>query len=172
MASNYIKFYTFFDILRKHSNNENMLSMKKILQMMEEQTGDKIDRRTIYEYIKNFKELGFDIREYSENKKGYYLNSVNLNNDYCIDIFMNYSNKMPVKIEFDNELRDEINNLKGVIDILSDGEKTFIANIETSNDNTLISWILQFGSKAKVIEPHELRDIIKEEIRKLYERYV
>ncbi|QAA31827.1 WYL domain-containing transcriptional regulator [Clostridium manihotivorum] len=172
MASNYIKFYTFFDILRKHSNNENMLSMKKILQMMEEQTGDKIDRRTIYEYIKNFKELGFDIREYSENKRGYYLNSSNINNDYCIDVSMNYSNKIAVKIEFDNELRDEINNLKEVVDILSDGERTFIAKIETSNYNKLISWVLHFGCKAKVMEPPEVRDAIKEEVKKLHERYI
>ncbi|GFP76931.1 WYL domain-containing protein [Clostridium fungisolvens] len=174
MASNYIKFYTFFDILSKYSNDKNMLSMKKILLMMEERTGDKIDRRTIYEYIKNLKELGYDISDYSENKKGYFLKPLVVSSNKTANKFADYKKqtKTDITIEFDNDLKDElISEFKESIDLLRETNTTFFAVVHMVYDKSLIGWILSFGSKAKVMDPPELKYAIKEEISKLSETY-
>ncbi|GKU29883.1 WYL domain-containing protein [Clostridium folliculivorans] len=174
MASNYIKFYTFFDILSKHSDNKNMLSMKKILQVMEERTGDKIDRRTIYEYIKNLKELGFDISDYSENKRGYFLKPVAVSSNNTANKFTNYKSqtKTDITIEFDNDLKHELmSEFKENINLMREMDTTFLAVVHMVYDKSVIGWILSFGSKAKVVEPPELKYEIKEEINKLNEIY-
>jgi len=49
--------------------------MQKLQGRILEITGENINRRTVYEYIKTLSELGFDISNYSENKKGYFLRS-------------------------------------------------------------------------------------------------
>ncbi|MBK1809407.1 WYL domain-containing protein [Clostridium sp. YIM B02505] len=174
MASNYIKFYTFFDILSKHSDNDNMLSMKKILQMMEERTGDKIDRRTIYEYIKNLKELGFDISDYSKNNRGYFLKPIAVTLKNTANKFVDYKNqtKTDITIEFDNDLKHQLTSeFKESIDLLRETDTKFLAVVHIVYDKSVIGWILSFGSKAKVVEPPELKYAIKEEINKLNEIY-
>lgn len=174
MASNYIKFYTFFDILSMHSDDKNMLSMKKILQMMEERTGDKIDRRTVYEYIKNLKELGFHISDYSENKRGYFLKQSVLSSNKTANKFIEYKNqtKTDITIEFDNDLKNELTiEFKESIELLKETDTTFLAIVHMVSDKSIIGWILSFGSKAKVVAPPELKYSIKEEINKLNEIY-
>ncbi|WP_206868738.1 WYL domain-containing transcriptional regulator [Clostridium zeae] len=174
MASNYIKFYTFFDILSKHSDDKNMLSMKKILLMMEERTGDKIDRRTIYEYIKNLKELGYDISDYSENKRGYFLKQAVFSSNDTAKKFTDYRKqiKTDITIEFHNDLKPElISEFKENIDLIREADTTFLAVVHMVYDESAIGWILSFGSKAKVVEPPELKYAIKEEINKLNDIY-
>jgi predicted DNA-binding transcriptional regulator YafY len=78
MASNYYKFYKFIEILKQETDEEHILSMQQLQQRIEEVTGDKIDRRTVYEYIKTLLELNFDVSNYGENKKGYFMQSRDL----------------------------------------------------------------------------------------------
>lgn len=75
MANNYYKFYKFIEILKLETDEEHILSMHKLQQKILQVTGESIDRRTVYEYIKTLLKLNFDISNYSENKEGYFLQS-------------------------------------------------------------------------------------------------
>lgn len=77
MASNYYKFYKFFQLLQIDSDEDHILTTKYIQEQLFMITGDKIDRRTVYEYIEVLKSLGYDISDFNENCKGYYLRSRN-----------------------------------------------------------------------------------------------
>lgn len=74
-VNNNIKFYTFIDILKSYSDKNVSLSIKEIQHHMQKRLGVNIDRRTIYGYIKDMKDLGIDVSDYDKNKEGYYLNS-------------------------------------------------------------------------------------------------
>ncbi|OOP73195.1 helix-turn-helix transcriptional regulator [Clostridium beijerinckii] len=77
MASNYYKFYKFLQLLRTNSDENHILTTKHIQDQLFIITGDKIDRRTVYEYIDVSKSLGYDISDFNENGRGYYLRSRN-----------------------------------------------------------------------------------------------
>lgn len=77
MANNYYKFHKFFQLLQMDSDENHILTTKYIQQQLLIITGDKIDRRTIYEYIDVLKNLGYDISDFNENGKGYYIRSRN-----------------------------------------------------------------------------------------------
>ncbi|MGM9535331.1 MAG: helix-turn-helix transcriptional regulator, partial [Intestinibacter sp.] len=73
--NNNIKFYTFIDILQTYSDKNVSLSIKEINNHMKKRLGIVLDRRTIYNYMRDMKALGFDVSDYDKNKEGYYLNS-------------------------------------------------------------------------------------------------
>lgn len=77
MANNYYKFYEFLQLLQGNSDENHILTTKHIQEQLLIITGDKIDRRTIYEYIDVLKSLGYDISGFNENGRGYYLRSRN-----------------------------------------------------------------------------------------------
>lgn len=76
--NNNIKFYTFIDILETYSDKNVSLSIKEINNHMKKRLGVMLDRRTIYNYMRDMKALGFDVSDYDKNKEGYYLNSHSL----------------------------------------------------------------------------------------------
>ncbi|MBC2582284.1 YafY family protein [Clostridium sp. DJ247] len=75
MANNYYKFHKFYQLLQAESDENHMLTMKYILEKLQQITGDRIDRRTVYEYIEVLNSLGYDISNFNENGKGYYIRS-------------------------------------------------------------------------------------------------
>lgn len=77
MASNYYKFYKFLQLFQIDSDENHILTTKYIQEQLSTITGDKIDRRTVYEYIDVLKSLGYDISDFNENGKGYYIRSRN-----------------------------------------------------------------------------------------------
>ncbi|MTK13047.1 MAG: WYL domain-containing protein [Clostridiaceae bacterium] len=77
MANNYYKFYKFLQLLQINSDENHILTTKYIQEQLVAITGDKIDRRTVYEYIEVLKSLGHDISDFNENGRGYYLRSRN-----------------------------------------------------------------------------------------------
>ncbi|RDY28418.1 WYL domain-containing protein [Romboutsia weinsteinii] len=73
---NHIKFYTLIEILKKYSNEENILTKKEIDILMIKKGIQPInDSRTISKYINDLIKLGFDIEiiEKNNNFKGYYM---------------------------------------------------------------------------------------------------
>ncbi|MBF0120760.1 MAG: WYL domain-containing transcriptional regulator [Desulfobacterales bacterium] len=48
---------------------------------------------------------------------------------------------------------------------------TFIMEVELSNTNEFLPWLLQFGSDVKVLEPESLKNEIKELLFKAYKNY-
>lgn len=73
--NNNIKFYTFIDILETYSDKNVSLSVKEINHHIKKRLGIELDRRTIYNYMRDMKALGFDVSDYDKDKEGYYLNS-------------------------------------------------------------------------------------------------
>lgn len=61
------------DILTKYSDSDHILTAKDILQKMKTIYNIDADRRTVYRNVAVLIEFGYDICEYEENKKGYYL---------------------------------------------------------------------------------------------------
>jgi len=98
-VNNSIKFYVFLEVLKKYSYinphleiskkvkntkaNHIILPMKEINKKMKHEISKRIgieieeeydiDRRTIYQYVEDLKDLGFEITTYKDNKVGYAL---------------------------------------------------------------------------------------------------
>lgn len=71
-VNNNIKFYTFIDILSTYSDESTSISIKEINHHMNNRIGVSIDRRTVYSYIKDMKELGLEVSSYNEETGGYH----------------------------------------------------------------------------------------------------
>ena len=71
--SNNQRFYYFYQVLEKYSGEENSLTAEEISEHMKKITGEGINRKTIYRYVKELNEIGFDVSAYEENGVGYYL---------------------------------------------------------------------------------------------------
>ncbi|CEN89820.1 Uncharacterised protein [[Clostridium] sordellii] len=72
-VNNNIKFYTFIKILSKYSDENIFLSTSDINNFMRKYVDTEIDRKTIYRYIDDMEELGFDVSRYDNEDKGYKL---------------------------------------------------------------------------------------------------
>lgn len=70
--NNNIKFYTFIDILRTYSDENTSISRKEINHHMNNLIGVTLDRRTVYSYINDMKELGLEVSSYNEQTGGYH----------------------------------------------------------------------------------------------------
>ncbi len=77
------------------------------------------------------------------------------------------------------EFRCKKSRLEQIVDRFSENimiyhvtEDSFSFSVEALISDGLISWLLQFGSDIEVLSPAELRDSIKEKIKKLGETYV
>lgn len=73
--SNNVKFYNFIYVLEKFSDKNNILTIKDINMHLKQIFAITLDRRTIYSFVKDIKELGIDISDYSDNEKGYFINT-------------------------------------------------------------------------------------------------
>lgn len=79
--NNNIKFYTFINVMSQYSDENvslstsdiNSLMKKEINKFTKEEIDITLDRRTIYGYIEDMKNMGFDISRYSKEDKGYKL---------------------------------------------------------------------------------------------------
>lgn len=61
------------DILREYSDDQHIMTSTDIINVFQKQYGAKIDRRTVYSSIETLIECGFDVSDYEDNEKGYYL---------------------------------------------------------------------------------------------------
>ncbi|WP_455537597.1 helix-turn-helix transcriptional regulator [Terrisporobacter sp.] len=73
-VSNNIKFCTFVNILRTYSSDNISISIKEINNHMEKRLGITLDRRTVYSYIKDMRQMGIKVSKYNKEKEGYFLN--------------------------------------------------------------------------------------------------
>ena len=64
-----------YRILNRYSDEDHVLSMRDIMEFFNDDFGMKIDRRTVYSSIETLKKLGYDVSDYEENRRGYYLRS-------------------------------------------------------------------------------------------------
>ncbi|WP_434798684.1 WYL domain-containing protein [Terrisporobacter vanillatitrophus] len=72
-VSNNIKFCTFINILRTYSSEDVSISIKEINKYMKEKLGITLDRRTMYAYIKDMRQIGLKVSDYDKEKEGYFL---------------------------------------------------------------------------------------------------
>lgn len=99
--------------------------------------------------------------------KEYYLKRarnkfIHLSGNLLEQIIISFEGKTAKYIkEYESDLADEI--------IETENGITFIRN--TAITEELIRWIMQFGSGAKVLNPPQLKDIIKKELEKNLEQY-
>ena len=62
-----------YRILAQYSDEEHVLTMREIMAKFDEDYSMKIDRRTVYSSMETLKKLGYDVSDYEENRRGYYL---------------------------------------------------------------------------------------------------
>lgn len=62
-----------YRILMQYSDEEHVLTMRDIMAKFDADYSMKIDRRTVYSSVETLKKLGYDISDYEENRRGYYL---------------------------------------------------------------------------------------------------
>lgn len=60
-------------ILEEYTDENHILTMSRIIELIYDEYGETLDRRTITGSIRSLMDYGYDISTYSENKKGYYL---------------------------------------------------------------------------------------------------
>ena len=90
-VSNNVKFYHFIKILNTYSyinphtevSKENksdhiILSIKEINEKMMDVINQKLDRRTIYKYMEDLKQLGFEVSTFEDNEIGYAIITKNI----------------------------------------------------------------------------------------------
>ncbi len=61
------------EILKKYSDEDHILSVREICGYLENEYGLTIERRTLYSNIAILKNFGYDISDFEDNNKGYYL---------------------------------------------------------------------------------------------------
>lgn len=80
--------------------------------------------------------------------------------------------KKIVKIRFENHLINPVIDKFGTdVFLRKDGDENFLVCTEILISKGFISWLLQFGSSAELIEPVEVRDMIKEKVKELKNIY-
>lgn len=92
---------------------------------------------------------------------------------YVDNLFYMFSGEnIRIKIRFENGLINAIFDRFGMdVDVKPDGEQHFILSTNAKFSDGLVSWILQWGHRAKVLFPERLVVRIKEEAEKLAENY-
>ena len=73
MAENKANILAILEILKTYSDEDHMLTRKDFDELLLSKYGISIERRTLYNSIATLNEFGYDISNYSENGKGYYL---------------------------------------------------------------------------------------------------
>ncbi|MBQ6126378.1 MAG: WYL domain-containing protein [Erysipelotrichaceae bacterium] len=61
------------EILKKYSDEEHVLTLKEIQAHLENEYDTVLDRRTIYTNLDILKQFGYEISDFEDNGKGYYL---------------------------------------------------------------------------------------------------
>lgn len=62
-----------YKILEEYSDEEHILTQINLSKLLEDIYQISVDRRTLYKYVLLLQELGYDISDYHDNRKGYYL---------------------------------------------------------------------------------------------------
>lgn len=81
--------------------------------------------------------------------------------------------KSKIKIKFDGHLINAIIDRFGKdvdVQVVDDG-KAFILKTEAAINTGLVRWILNWGSDAIVLEPEPLKEMIKDEVDKMFNQY-
>ena len=65
--------FAVLEILRKYSDENHILTVKEITSHLISEYDLNIERRTLYSNIGILKDFGFEISDYEDNGKGYYL---------------------------------------------------------------------------------------------------
>lgn len=93
--------------------------------------------------------------------------------DYINTTFNMFAgDKKVVKIRFQNELINPVIDKFGTkVFLIPDGEDHFIINSEITISQGFLSWLLQFSSKAELIEPKEVKEMLRTTISELNDIY-
>ncbi len=75
MISQKATIYCLYEVLRKYSDPDHVLSVDMIRKRLMEMYHVDMERRSVYRNIKALRELGFEIEGYKNNHEGYYLES-------------------------------------------------------------------------------------------------
>ncbi|MCR5809251.1 MAG: WYL domain-containing protein [Clostridiales bacterium] len=89
----------------------------------------------------------------------------------CLNMFGGEISRIRLRCHMDllNELFDRFGE---DIPVKKDGEEHFIALVEAAKSEGFVNWVCQYGSKAEVLEPADLRESVKQrltEAAKLYD---
>ena len=84
--------------------------------------------------------------------------------DFSIAEYMNSSFSMfsgesrDVKLRFDNKLINTVIDRFGKdVSLIPDGNEHFTVHVKVKAEAPFFAWLFQFGSKAKIVEPEELK---------------
>ena len=168
-VSNNIKFCTFVNILMTYSSEDISISIKEINNLMNEKLGITLDRRTMYAYIKDMRQLGFEISEYNKEKEGYFLRSCFFKEGelrLLMDLVM--SSKF-ISRKKSEELLEKISKLNQIIRgknlnskvIIDDTSKTF--NEEIYENLEIINRAFTEKKKVNFVYYNDMENIYNEE---------
>lgn len=92
---------------------------------------------------------------------------------YVDNTFHMYSGEeVRMAIRFEKSLINAIFDRFGMeVDVIEDGEHHFILKTKAKLSDGLVSWILKWGHRAKVISPEDLVDKVNDEVRKMVANY-
>ena len=76
-----LSMFYILELLREFSDPEHILTTNELLSLLSEKYGVSLERRTVYKYMDALMYLGYDISDFDENGKGYYLRRRTLEED-------------------------------------------------------------------------------------------
>ena len=79
--------------------------------------------------------------------------------------------KMKAILEFDKELVNAVTDEYGFDIAINDKGETFSINVLVSESKVFLSWMIQFGDKARIVAPVSLRDSMKELLKETLQQY-
>lgn len=140
-VSNNIKFCTFINILRTYSNEEVSISIKEINNHMEKKLGITLDRRTMYSYIRDMREIGIEVSHYDKEKEGYFLKDFFLK-EYELELLMDSvkSSKFITKKKTE-ELLEKISTLNFIFRGRTISSNVFIKDISKNNNEEIYDYL-------------------------------
>lgn len=123
-----------YEVIKKYTDSEHILSISEIVKLIEEEYGEKIDSRTIRRNIKVLIEkLNIDISPYSENKKGYFLRVKEFE---MSEIKMLMDLVVYSKVMDENFSQDIIERLKKLLSVHEEELLKYVENYELYSKNT------------------------------------
>lgn len=161
-----LKLLYVLEILKEDFDEENILTAGDIVDKLQAK-GITSERPSVIRYIKTLESFGYDISLYDENNKGHYLKSREFEEEELRILIDTVSASKSITVKKSRELIDKLKKItskhlgKKMLGQVYVDEKSKVRT------RGFISWSLQFGSLAELIEPVEVREMAKEKVKEL-----
>lgn len=139
-----LKILYLYKIMLEQTDELHPITMSEIINQLK-LCGISAERKALYQDIEALCTFGLDIKQLKGNTSVYYVASREF--------------ELPeLKLRFSNDLINPVLDRFGKdITIVPDGDENFTVHVKVKAEAPFFAWLFQFGKKAKIVEPEELK---------------